>query len=860
VRIKYQRIIITLILLGKPPTGLHAETPAVPVQENAAAGLPSTTESAQSIPDEEEKVEFDSAFFTDSGVDVSRYSYGNPVLTGKYRTAVMVNDKLRGQFEINFVENPADKLRALPCIDQAFFDAVGIKVDEQQDDKECHLLQDWLPEARWKLDVNEQIFSITVPQIKIIQRAEDEVPVSLWDEGVNALTINHNFNYYRSTYSSDTSDSAYLGVDAGLNIAGWRVRMRGDARYSSDTEDVEFDSSNLFAEHDITALKSQLRVGEIYGSSSFFDSFPMRGMSLSSDERMLPDSLGNFRPVIRGVAETNARLIVSQKGNTILETTVPPGEFSINDYSTISSSDDLDVTIYEADGRTRSFSIPYNSGARLLYPGVGLYTLSVGEYDQQDGDTPIVGQATYQYGVNNLVTVYSGAEYFSDYYAVLGGMSFNTSLGSISLDMTHSSLTTEEGDVLQGQSWGLTYSSTLSATNTNFDLAAYRYSTENYYSLDDAIYYLDDDRSDRVDNMRSKLQVNISQDLTEGFGSLYISGSLTEYWASARKDKSYQIGYSNSLGNVNYSVSVNRYYTQENEKDDQIYLSLSIPLGGENHDKALFDYLSTTYTNSGKGKNHQLSTSASGTNNKQDIYYGVNASLSKTDNYGQSELTEVGGNISMNTRYGTFGSSVSANTDNSRQLSLTSNGGILAHGGGVILGRTISSDSGTALVNAKGAAGARVNNDVSSVLNNDGYAFVSNLSPYRYNDVSLDPSTMTGDTELKETSIRVVPRAGAVINVPFSTDDRRSIFLIMKKRDGNNIPFGTEVLNEKQEVVGMMGQNGRAFTRGLEDKGRITARWGDNPDEQCSSDYALPVYSDTDIREETLMLENLICQ
>ncbi|MFD3245336.1 fimbria/pilus outer membrane usher protein [Rahnella aquatilis] len=858
--IKYQRIITLFVLLGGASTELHAETLVAPVQENTAAVLPSTTEPVQPISDEDEKVEFDSAFFTDSGVDVSRYSYGNPVLVGKYRAAVLVNDKLRGQFEINFVENPADKLRALPCVDQAFFDAVGIKVDEQQDDKECHALQDWLPDANWKLDVNEQVFSITVPQIKIIQRAEDEVPVSLWDEGVNALTINHNFNYYRSTYSGDTSDSAYLGVDAGLNIAGWRVRMRGDANYSSDTEDVEFDSSNLYAEHDITALKSQLRAGEIYGSSSFFDSFPMRGISLSSDERMLPDSLGNFRPVIRGVAETNARLIIRQKGNTILETTVPPGEFSINDYTTISSSDDLDVTIYEADGRTRSFSIPYNSGARLLYPGVGLYSFSVGEYDQDDGDKPLVGQVTYQYGVNNLVTVYTGAEYFSDYYALLGGMSFNTSVGSISLDMTHSSLKTEDGDVLQGQSLGLTYSSTFSATNTNFDLAAYRYSTESYYDLEDAIYYLDDNRTDRVDNMRSQFQVNISQNLTEGFGSVYTSGSLTEYWASARKEKSYQIGYSNSLGNVNYSVSVNRYYTQENEKDDQIYVSFSIPLGGESKGKPMFDYLSTTYTNSGKGKNHQLSTSASGTNDGQDIYYGVNTSLSKTDNYGQDKLADVGGNISMNTRYGTFGSSVSANTDNSRQLSLTSNGGLLAHSGGVILGRTISSDSGTALVNAKGATGARVNNDVSSVLNNDGYAFVSNLSPYRYNDVSLDPSTMTGDTELKETSIRVVPRAGAVINVPFNTDDRRSVFLIMKKRDGKNIPFGTEVLNEKQEVVGMMGQKGRAFTRGLEDKGRVTARWGDNPDEQCSSDYELPDNSSTSTRQETLILENLICQ
>lgn len=859
-RIKYQRIIITLVLLGNAPTGLHAETLVALVQENTFAALPSTTEPAQPTTEEDEKVEFDSAFFTDSGVDVSRYSSGNPVLVGKYRAAVLVNNKLRGQFEINFVENPADKLRAFPCVDRAFFDAVGINIDESQNDKECRVLQDWLPEANWKFDVNEQVFAITVPQIKIIQLTEDEVPVALWDEGVNALTINHNFNYYRSTYSGDTSDSAYLGVDAGLNIAGWRVRMRGDANYSSDTEDVEFDSSNLYAEHDITALKSQLRAGEIYGSSSFFDSFPMRGVSLSSDERMLPDSLGNFRPVIRGVAETNARLIVRQKGNTILETTVPPGEFSINDYNTISSSDDLDVTIYEADGRTRSFSIPYNSGARLLYPGVGLYSFSVGEYDQNDGDKPLVGQATYQYGVNNLVTVYTGAEYFSDYYAVLGGMSFNTSLGSISLDMTHSSLTSDDGDSLQGQSWGVTYSSTLSATNTNFDLAAYRYSTENYYDLEDAIYYLDDDRTDRVDNMRSQFQINISQELAEGFGSLYTSGSMTEYWASARKEKSYQLGYSNSLRNINYSVSVNRYYTQENEKDDQIYLSFSIPLGGQTHEKPLFDYLSTTYTNSGKGKNYQLSTSASGTNDEQDIYYGVNTSLSKTDNYGQDKLADVGGNISMNTRYGTFGSSVSANTDNSRQLSLTSNGGLLVHSGGVILGRTISSDSGTALVNAKGAAGARVNNDVSSVLNNDGYAFVSNLSPYRYNDVSLDPSTMTSDTELKETSVRVVPRAGAVINVPFNTDNRRSVFLIMKMPKGKNIPFGSEVFNEKQEVVGMMGQNGRAFTRGLEDKGRVTARWGDKPDEQCSANYALPGNSLTGIRQETLIMENLICQ
>lgn len=46
---------------------------------------------------------------------------------------------------------------------------------------------------------------------------------------------------------------------------------------------------------------------------------------------MLPPVLANFAPTIRGVANTNAKVSITQSGYKIYETTVPPGPFVIDD-------------------------------------------------------------------------------------------------------------------------------------------------------------------------------------------------------------------------------------------------------------------------------------------------------------------------------------------------------------------------------------------------------------------------------------------------------------------------------------------------------------------------------------------------
>ena len=45
----------------------------------------------------------------------------------------------------------------------------------------------------------------------------------------------------------------------------------------------------------------------------------------------MPDSQRGYAPVVRGIAQTNARVRIEQNGSLIYETTVPPGEFAIDD-------------------------------------------------------------------------------------------------------------------------------------------------------------------------------------------------------------------------------------------------------------------------------------------------------------------------------------------------------------------------------------------------------------------------------------------------------------------------------------------------------------------------------------------------
>ncbi|HCS0352074.1 TPA: fimbria/pilus outer membrane usher protein, partial [Salmonella enterica subsp. enterica serovar Typhi] len=130
----------------------------------------------------------------------------------------------------------------------------------------------------------------------------------------------------------------------------------------------------------IVPLKSQLTLGDTSTAGDIFDSVQMRGVQLTSDEEMLPDSQRGFAPVIRGIAKSNAEVTVEQNNYVIYRTFVQPGAFEINDLYPTSNSGDLTVTIKESDGSEQKFVQPFSSVALLQREGHLKYSLSAGEY------------------------------------------------------------------------------------------------------------------------------------------------------------------------------------------------------------------------------------------------------------------------------------------------------------------------------------------------------------------------------------------------------------------------------------------------------------------------------------------------
>lgn len=830
-------------------------------------------------------VEYDSSFLMGDGaasIDVSRYSDGNPTPVGTYTVKVFVNEKPVASQTIPFID--VGKKSAEACLTPKNLAQLHIKQpeivgekavlkrgDEESDD--CLNLPALIDQSSVEFDMGDQRLDITVPQAWVNKGYEGYVEPSLWESGIPAALLSYNINGYHNTNNGVDNDSMYAAFNTGINLGAWRFRANGNYNWDKDNGS-NFDFQNRYVQRDLPALRSQLIMGESYTTGETFDSVSIRGVRLYSDSRMLPSQLANYAPVIRGVANTNAKVTVTQSGYKIYEATVPPGPFEINDLSPSGYGSDLIVTIEEADGSKRTFSQPFSSVMQMQKPGVGRWDFSAGEVNDDDiHDKPYLAQGTYYYGLNNYLTAYSGIQGTNNHYlAGLIGVGLNTPFGALALDVTHSRTEIPDDKTYQGQSYRLTWNKLIEPTNTSFNVAAYRYSTQDYLGLNDALQLIDeaknndDDQRDTMDNyarMKNQITLSISQPLQDGeidYGSFYLSGSWTDYWATGDSRSDYTLGYGKGFSWGSMSINLQRTWDEDGEKDDSLYINLSIPLanllGGEDR-RSGFTSLSTQMRTDFNG-GHNLSMNSSGNNEDNTLNYSVNTgyTMQKED----KNISDVGGYVSYQSPWGDISASASANNDSNRQYSLSTDGGFILHSGGLTFTNdNFSNSDALVLVKAPGAKGARINGG-GSTIDRWGYGASNALSAYRENQVSLDIDTLENDVELKSTSTMLVPRDGAVVFASFETDQGRSAIITMTRNDGKTIPFGAEVF-EGNTPIGNMGQGGQAFVRGINDRGELTVRWFENNQPtRCSATYQLPTDQQTVGSGQTLLLNNITCR
>ncbi|MFW4554692.1 fimbria/pilus outer membrane usher protein [Pseudomonas aeruginosa] len=772
----------------------------------------------------------------EGAVDLKYLEEGSSVLPGTYVVDVYINSILKLRESIVFSAGEGRKVK--PVVSVGLLRKLGVDMDrlmrdgvvpKSLDNNYNFYISDFLKEASIDFEVNDLSLRLSIPQAYMQKSTAGYVDPTLWDEGVAAIFSSYQTNFTRNISYGERNDYRYVGLRNGLNIFGWR--LRNDSSFTSGTNTKsKFRSNRTYLERDVRSLDSTIALGELYTSAQgeVFDSVRIRGMQLQTDIGMLPDNEISYTPVVRGVAETNATVEVSQNGFVIYSTSVPPGAFEITDIYPSGSNGDLDVRIIEADGRERVYKQSYSYLPVMTRKGNFRYGLAVGEYSSEGQPSVGILQGTAVYGISDRITGFGGVLQAQKYSASNIGLGLNTPYGGFSVDISNSNSVPARGRGGRGQSVRLLYSKTVNTTGTSFTVIGYRYSTEGYRTLSQHIEelsgqsYLD---SSRFSHRRSSFDITVNQSLFQR-SSLYLTAGETTYWRRSGSSRRLQFGFSSSVKSASYSLAVSR--TQETSRfgraDTQFTASITIPFGqgGRSHQV----YANAISSVSGDSS---LNTGVSGYLNEDNtLTYSAQANYSRLG--GRSGSLGLG----LDTSKMKLSAGYSQGPDTS-QANLGASGSVVLHGAGVTFGQPVGETFG--LVKVTNASGVGLEGYKSIETDGRGYAIVPYMQPYRYNWVSLDSNTLGSDVEVSEASQVVVPTRGSVVAKSFIAEAGRRIQFDLTVESGKTIPFGAQAYDKSGKVIGMVDNLSRLLVFGINDEGNISVRWEGHA---CVISYKLP--------------------
>ncbi|EAP0878304.1 fimbrial biogenesis outer membrane usher protein [Salmonella enterica subsp. enterica] len=768
--------------------------------------------------------------------DLSAFAEADGQLPGTYRVTVYVNGEQQGEAQdIAFVAGPDKKLTAQ--ITPAMLKAWGVNtaafpaLAALPADKPLEDIGRYIPMASSELRFSKLQLNLSIPQAAMSATARGWVDPSEWDEGVPAALLNYNLsgsNTWRDG-ENGSDDNYYANLQSGLNLGAWRLRNYSTWNYD-DENGSHWDSVNTYLQRDIQRLQGQLTLGDSYTPSDIFDSVQFRGAQLASDDNMLPDSLRGFAPVIRGIAQSNAQVTVKQNGYIIYQSYVAPGAFAISDLYPTSGSGDLEVTIKEADGSERTFIQPFSAVPIMQREGRLKYALTAGKYrsGNNDSDEQQFGQITAIYGLPHAITIYGGTLYSEDYQSGAAGLGFGLGeLGSVSADITAAHTTLNNDETHNGQSYRIQYSKDFQATDTSFTLAAYRYSTEGFYTFQEANdLRVDDDNGWQLTyNKRQKLQLDLSQSLGS-YGSFFVSGYQQDYWHEDGYERTLSTGWNGNYSGVSYSItySYSDYPESTRPADQQLAFSIQVPLS-RFMPNAWASYSVNTAKHGDTRQQVGLNGTALADNN---LSYNIQQSYT---NHG------AGGSGNINADYKGGQGEITGGynyDDDSRQVNYGLKGGIVVHPHGLTLSQPLG-DS-LAIVKAPGADDTKVQNNTGVYTDWRGYAVVPYVNPYRKNRIALDTSTLGDGVDIDTAVQTVTPTQGAVVMADFHTRVGRRVLMTLLYR-GLPVPFGAQA-KMKEGGSGIVGDDGQVYLTGVPDEGDITVNW--NGKQQCVVHYRLP--------------------
>ena len=725
---------------------------------------------------------------------------------GRYLVDLSLNGKEAGKQILDVTPQDSNEL----CLTEAWLTKAGIYVSadyfrEGYDaTRQCYVLTK-APSVKVDFDVSTQSLALSIPQRGLVTMP-DNVD---WDYGTSAFRVNYNAN--ANTGRNNTS--AFGSADLKANIGRWVVSS--SAMASTGDNGGNSATINMFtASRAIRLLNADLLVGKTSTGDSMLGSTGTYGVSLSRNNSMKPGNLG-YTPVFSGIANGPSRVTLTQNGRLLYSEMVPAGPFSITNVP-LYTSGDVTMKITGEDGREQTQVFPLAVMNGQLSPGEYEFNLAAGLPDDDSDMDGAVFAASYGYGLENL-TLRTGLVFNQDWKGASAGMVVGLGwLGAVSVDGAYASAKYRDGSH-SGNKVQLTWSKQLETTDTGLRLSWLRRSEEyeDMSSFNPSEVYSLVNQGRRV---KDEWSAGISQQVGELF-SLSLSGWQRSYYPVSvisahrqQKDSGKERGVTGTLSTQIEGVGVNLSWTgsrnAEGENNWSASASVSVPF-------MLLErrYSSSTSVSAGKDGSTGFST-------------GVSGSLNDRFSYGFGGGRDSGGSASsyLNASYsgdwaylsGALNQSSSGGTSGS----VSASGAVLAVPAAKDIMFSRTTGDTVAVVNVKDTPGVKVTSG-DGQTDGDGNLVVP-LNSYDWNTVTIDAGTLPLNTELTNTSQKVVPTDKAVVWMPFDALKVKRYLLQVKQRDGEFVPGGTWARDSKNTPLGFVANNGVLMINTVDAPGDIT--------------------------------------
>ncbi|EOF4703812.1 MAG: fimbrial biogenesis outer membrane usher protein [Klebsiella huaxiensis] len=668
---------------------------------------------------------------------------------------------------------------------------------------------------------------LTVPQAWMKYQAKNWTPPEFWDDGIAGLMLD--YNLYASQYTPSHGDSnqnfnSYGTL--GFNLGAWR--LRSDYQYDQSFIENKSTGSNsslprTYLFRPLPSLASKLTIGQYDLSSDLYDTFHFTGASLESDEQMLPPDLRGYAPQISGIAQTNAKVTVSQNGRTLYQTTVSPGPFTITDLGTTLQGQ-LDVTIEEEDGRKSSFQVGSASIPYLTRKGQIRYKSSVGKptsTTHNDVNNPLFWTGEASWGWLNDISLYGGAIVTADdYQAATSGIGFNlNSFGSLSFDVTRAeaNLRNDNKNKQSGFSYRANYAKRFEETGSQITFAGYRFSDKEYVTMNEYINSRNGDDSNT--NEKESYVLSFNQYVAPLALNTYLSITRNTYWNSeTNTNYSFSISRNFDIGdfkNISASLAMSRV-SWDDEEENQYYFSITLPL--ENNRNIMY-----SLQRYGDDSATQTATWYDGSDRNNPW----NMSVSGTDKQFSDGEAALRGYYQHYSPYGRLNVNGSVQPSSYRSLSAGWNGSFTATHYGAALHDYNAGNSSRVMVDADGISGVEINNN-RSMTNIFGIAVVPSVGNYTTATVMVNNNDLPDGVDVTNSVIRTTLTEGAIGYMPLSATKGYQIIGVIRLEDGHYPPLGVTVTDkETGRDMGLVADDGFVYLSGVQENSILTLKWND---------------------------------